>query len=69
VTRQTEKILARAEEDGVDLSMLRERLRWTPTERLHRHQAALELAEALRNAKRKTKLDRNPETDDRTIRR
>ena len=47
------EILAWAEQDGVDLSMLRERLRLTPTERLHRHQAALALVEALRNAKRK----------------
>ena len=46
------KILAWAEQDGVDLTMLRERLRLTPTERLQRHQAALELVEALRNAKR-----------------
>lgn len=46
------KILAWAEQDGVDLTMLRERLRLTPTERLQRHQAALELVEALRNVKR-----------------
>jgi hypothetical protein len=47
------EILARAEQDGVDLSLLRERLQWTPTERLQRHQATLALVEALRNAKRK----------------
>jgi hypothetical protein len=47
------EILALAEQDGVDLSMLRERLRLTPTERLQRHQMALALVEALRAAKRK----------------
>jgi hypothetical protein len=47
------EILAWAEQDGVDLSMLRERLRLTPTERVQRHQAALALVEALRAAKRK----------------
>jgi hypothetical protein len=47
------EILAWAEQDGVDLSMLRERLRLTPTERLQRHQATLALVEALHNAKRK----------------
>ncbi len=47
------EILAWAEQDGVDLSMLRERLRLTPTERVQRHQAALALVEALRSAKRK----------------
>ncbi len=46
------EILAWAERDGVDLSMLRERLRLTPTERLQRHQEALALVEELRNAKR-----------------
>jgi hypothetical protein len=45
--------LAWAEQDGVDLSMLRERLRLTPTERVQRHQAALALVEALRTAERK----------------
>ncbi len=47
------EILARAEQEGIDLSMLRERLRLTPTQRLERHQAALALVEALRDAKRK----------------
>jgi hypothetical protein len=47
------ELLAWAKQDGVDLSMLRERLQLTPTERLQRHQAALALVEALRNAKRK----------------
>jgi hypothetical protein len=48
------EILAWAEKDGVDLSMLRERLRLTATERLQRHHEALVLVEALRNAKGKT---------------
>jgi hypothetical protein len=43
------KTLARAEEYGIDLSQLRERLKWTPTERIERRQAALALAEALRH--------------------
>ena len=47
------EMLAWAEQDGVDLSMLRERLRLTPTERLQRHQAALALVEALQAVKRK----------------
>jgi hypothetical protein len=41
-----------AEQDRVDLSMLRERLQLTPTERLQRHQAPLALVEALCDAKR-----------------
>ena len=45
--------LARAEQDGLDLSLLRVRLRLTPTERLQRHQIALEMVEALRSAGRK----------------
>jgi hypothetical protein len=49
------EVIAEAERQGVDLSMLRERLRLTPTERLERHQAALALVEALRSAKRKAK--------------
>ena len=41
-----------AEHEGIDLSMLYERLRLTPTERLPRHQMALELVEALRQVQR-----------------
>ena len=67
--RQVDKVLAWAEKDGVDLSMLRERLGWTPTERLERHQEALALAEAIRNARRKTDRDRIPATGDRTLQR
>ncbi len=47
------EILHWAEQDGVDLSLLRERLRLTPTERLQRHQTALALVETLSNAGRK----------------
>ena len=42
--------LVRAEVYGIDLSLLRENLRLTPTERLQRHEQALELAEAFRKA-------------------
>ena len=44
--------LAWAEYEGVDLSMLYERLQLTPTERLQRHHMALELVEALRHVQR-----------------
>jgi hypothetical protein len=46
-----EEVLLWAENDGVDLSMLRERLRLSPTERLRRHEGALALVEAMRNSK------------------
>lgn len=42
--------LDRAEVWGVDLSLLRETLRLTPTERLDRHQRALDLVKAFREA-------------------
>ena len=63
-----QEILAWAEEYGIDLSMLRERLHWTPTERLERHQAALALAEGLRNAKRKSPSARRPAPVDDPVR-
>ena len=47
----SEEILRWAEQDGVDLSMLRERLRLSPSDRLRRHESALSLVEALKNAK------------------
>ncbi len=47
----SEEILRWAEQDGVDLSMLREGLRLSPTDRLRRHESALALVEALKNAK------------------
>ena len=46
------EFLAWAEHEGVDLTMLYERLQLTPTERLQRHQMALELVEALRHVKK-----------------
>ena len=46
-----EEILRWAEQDGVDLTMLRERLRLSPTDRLRRHESALALVEAIKNAK------------------
>ena len=57
------KILAWAEQDGVDLSMLRERLEWTPTEHLQRHQATLALVEALCATPREEKVRRTPGRD------
>lgn len=42
-----------AQKFGIDLTLLVERLRMTPTERLERHQSALEMVEALREAGRK----------------
>ena len=41
-----------AEQEGIDLSMLYERLQLTPTERLQCHHMALELVEALRQVQR-----------------
>jgi hypothetical protein len=46
------EFLAWAEHEGIDLSMLYERLQLTPTERMQRHQMALELVEALRQVQR-----------------
>ena len=40
----------RAEEFGIDLSMIEENLRLSPKERIDRHQSALELAVALKEA-------------------
>lgn len=40
--------LVQAEREGIDLSLRRERLKLTPTERLERHQTALDLVDALR---------------------
>lgn len=46
-----EQAIETAREFGVDISLLRERLRLSPTERLQRHEAALELSMQLRKAK------------------
>jgi hypothetical protein len=42
--------LQKAMEEGIDISLLYERLSWSPTERIERHQRALEFAEKLREA-------------------
>jgi len=42
--------LQSALEEGIDISLLYERLSWSPTERIERHQRALEFAERLREA-------------------
>ncbi|HLX64417.1 MAG TPA: hypothetical protein VKX17_24295 [Planctomycetota bacterium] len=61
-----DEVLAWAEADGVDLSMLRERLRMSPTERLRRHEGALAMMLAFRNAKIKGAIHAsNRETADR----
>jgi hypothetical protein len=49
--------LRRAEEFGVDLSLLRELLALTPTERLERHQRALELVLEVREAGRRQRAE------------
>src|SRR5207244_2564031 len=46
------EVLARAEEFGIDLTLLYENLKRTPTERLERHQAALAFLETMREAGR-----------------
>lgn len=45
-----DEILRRAEAFGVDFSLLRERLAWTPTERLERLFDVLEFVKALQAA-------------------
>ena len=49
--------MQKAVEEGVDISLLYERLSWSPTERIEKHQRALEFAERLREAGRR-KRDR-----------
>lgn len=46
--------VARARKSGIDISLLEERLRLTPTERVERHQRALEFAEEMSRAGRRT---------------
>jgi len=41
---------------GIDLTLLRENLRRTPTERLERHRHALEAVEAIRKAARERRI-------------
>jgi len=45
--------LKKAQEEGIDLSLLYERLSWTPTERLEKHLQKLEFANELRKAGQK----------------
>jgi hypothetical protein len=45
--------LKKAQEHGIDLSLLYERLSWTPTERLRRNYEAAEVFEELRKAGQK----------------
>jgi hypothetical protein len=40
----------RAQEEGIDLTLLYERLSWTPTERIEKHLRTLEFANELRKA-------------------
>jgi hypothetical protein len=42
--------LKKAQEQGIDLTLLYERLSWTPTERIERHLQGLEFANELRKA-------------------
>jgi hypothetical protein len=42
--------LKKAQEDGIDLTLLYERLSWTPTERIEKHLQMLEFASELRKA-------------------
>lgn len=45
--------LKKAQEEGIDLTLLYERLSWTPTERLMRNYEAAEAFEELRKAGQK----------------
>ena len=48
--------IARAVWYGIDLSLLKENLRRTPTERLERHRQALAAVEAIRKAARERRI-------------
>ena len=45
--------LKKAQEEGIDLTLLYERLSWTPSERIEKHLQTLEFANELRKAGRK----------------
>lgn len=64
---ESEEVLEWAERDGVDLTMLRERLRLTPTDRIRRHQNALELIDALKAAKEPRRSASNRTPTDRSV--
>lgn len=46
-------VLKKAQEEGIDLTLLYERLAWTPTERLRRNFETAEAFEELRKAGRR----------------
>jgi hypothetical protein len=45
--------LQRAVEEGIDLSLLYERLSWSPTERIERHRQALDFVNKLKEARKR----------------
>ena len=49
-SQQLTPALKKAQEEGIDLTLLYERLSWTPTERIERHLQMLEFANDLRKA-------------------
>ena len=49
-SEQLTPALKKAQEEGIDLTLLYERLSWTPTERLRRNYEAAETFEELRKA-------------------
>ena len=60
MAREELSALEKAQREGIDLSLLYERLSWPPTERIRRHQQMLAFTEKLREAgKRKHDERRN----------
>jgi len=55
--------LQRAVEKGIDVSLLYERLSWSPTERLERHRRALDFAKELKQAGERKRDGRRKEKD------
>ena len=49
-SEQLTPALKKAQEEGIDLTLLYERLSWTPTERIEKHLQMLEFANELRKA-------------------
>lgn len=54
----TASAIARAQALGIDISLLMESLRWSPTERIMNHHRSLQLAEALQQAGRQKHHER-----------
>jgi hypothetical protein len=52
-TKEPMPALQKAQEEGIDLTLVFERLFWTPTERIEKHLQMLEFADALRKAGQK----------------